>query len=245
MNETDKANEIDKEIRESNALRIYNRIRYLQNVFYIYERNYKELETTLTTFRTPEIIIPFFDEKKGDDFNILINELRRYFHNYVASAATLRSHAQIIIPEAYNPSEFFTEYQNKVDIEFKYEPLSVFVQDLRNYTLHRSLPATYSQIQFHQNEQTKQSMPTARAYLDKESLLQGYDKWTRASKKYLAEAPDEIDLSDLINNHHDKFASFYNWLNNRLNEIHSDELLWLQTKSNELRMILEPIFKQS
>jgi hypothetical protein len=121
--------------------------------------------------------------------------------------------------------------------------MSVFVQDLRDYTLHYTLPATISQIQLSQNPQTKQQELTCRALLGKESLLQGYG-WNTVSKEYLAEAPDEIDLLVLTNNHHDKFVSFYTWLINRLNDIHATELEWLHNKTNELRKILEPIRKQ-
>jgi hypothetical protein len=243
VNETDKANEIDKEIRESDALGIYNRLMYLNNIFYIYERNYFEFEKLLTAFHTPQIILPLFDEEKRDDFHLLINELIRYLHNYVTSAATLKDHARIMIRAAYKNSEFLAEYQTKIDNVFTNDPISVFVQDLRNYTLHCALPATFSQIQFLQDQKTKQQIPITRALLDKDSLLHGY-KWKPASKEYLAEAPDEIDLLVLLNTHHDKYVSFYDWLINRLKDIHGDELEWLQKKTNELSKILEPIYKQ-
>jgi hypothetical protein len=243
MNETDKANALDKEIKESEAFRIYNRLIYLKDVFYIYERNYYEFEKLLTAFNAPQVILPFFDEEKRDGFHLLINELNRYFHNYVTSATTLKDHARIMVREAYKETGFIYEYQTRIDDVFKKDPMSVFVQDLRDYTLHYTLPATISQIQLSQNPQTKQQELTCRALLGKESLLQGYG-WNTVSKEYLAEAPDEIDLLVLTNNHHDKFVSFYTWLINRLNDIHATELEWLHNKTNELRKILEPIRKQ-
>jgi hypothetical protein len=243
MNESDEANTIDDEIRGSNALRIYNRIVYLHDVFYIFQRNHSEFQKLLAAFYTPKVILPFFDREKRDDLHLLINELARHFHNYVTSAQTLATHTRIMIKAAYGNSEFIDEYQVRKDITFKDDPLSVFVQDLRNYTLHYSLPATFSQIQLSQDPQTKQQTTTSRALLEKESLLQGY-KWKPASRKYLSGTPDEIDLMDLINKHYNKFVSFYDWLNNRLNDNHATELKWLENKTSELRKILDPIYKQ-
>jgi hypothetical protein len=148
-----------------------------------------------------------------------------------------------MIREAYKNSEFINEYQERIDDSFTNDPISVFVKDLRNYTLHCSLPATFSQIQLSQDPQTKQQITTSRALLDKESLLHGY-RWEPASKEYLAEAPNEIDLLDLISKHHNKFVQFYDWLINRLKVIHVTELEWFQNKTNELRKILEPLYEQ-
>lgn len=180
--------------------------------------------------------------KKKDDFHLLNNELNRYFHNYVASAQTLADHTRIMVRAVYRNSEFINEYQARIDNSFTSDPVSVFVKDLRNFTLHYALPATFSQIQFSEDPQTKQQTITSKALLGKQSLLYGY-KWKLASKEYLAEAPDEIDLLDLINKHHNKFVSFYDWLINRLKDIHASELEWLQNKSSELGKILEDIYK--
>ncbi len=239
MNEPDKASGIDIEIKESNAFRIYNRIIFLKDVFYIFDRNYSEFGKLLKAFNTPETILPFFDENKRNEMHLLINELIRHFHNYVTSAQTLVTHTRIMIRESYKNTEFINEYQTRIEKTFTNDPISVFVKDLRNYTLHHALPATFSQIQLSPNPQEI----TSRALLIKESLLHGY-RWEPASKEYLAVAPSEIDLLELIDKHHEKFATFYDWLLNRLNDIHSVELEWLQKKNQEMWEILDHFYNK-
>jgi hypothetical protein len=241
MNGPDKAVALDQEIRGSDALRIYNRLVYLSDVIHLYQRNYYEFQKLLTAFNTPEAILTFMGDDKRDDLHLLINELNRYFLNYVTSAQTLKDHCRIMIKATYKNQEFMDEYQAKIDQTFTNNPLSVFVQDLRDYTLHYALPATISQIQFLRDPQTKQSSASSRALLDKKSLLYGY-KWQSASKKYLAESPEEIDLLDLINKHHNKFVLFYDWLLNRLKSIHAIELEWLEKKTEELQKMFAPIY---
>ena len=104
----------------------------------------------------------------------------------------------------------------KKDETFKNNPLPVFVKDLRNYTLHYALPATFAQMEVSQDAQTKKQIITTQAFLNKKSLLHGYDYWKPESKKYLSEPGDEIDLLDLINKHHNIFTIFYDWLIYRL-----------------------------
>ncbi len=243
MNEMDKADSIDKEIRGSNALRIYNRLIYLTDVFHIFERNYSEFQKLLTAYNTPLAILPFMGDDKREEFRFINNELSRYFHNYITSAQTLADITRNMIREVYKNSDFINDYQARVEDSFKNNPISVFVKELRNYTLHYALPATLSQFQVSQDPETKQQITTSHALLHKESLLYGY-KWEPAAKHYLAEASNDIDLLDLINTHHSIFVEFYDWLINRITDIHTTELDWLQKKTAELRKIIDPIFEQ-
>ena len=61
----------------------------------------------------------------------------------------------------------------KKDETFKNNPLPVFVKDLRNYTLHYALPATFAQMEVSQDAQTKKQIITTHAFLNKKSLLHG------------------------------------------------------------------------
>jgi hypothetical protein len=244
MDEMDKANAIENEIKESNAFRVYHRLIYLTDVFHIFERNYSEFQKLLTAYKTPLAILPFMSDDKREEFRFINNELSRFFHNYITSAQTLAEITRIMIREVYKDSDFLNEYQARVDNSFKNNPISVFMKELRNYTLHCALPATFSQFQISQDPETKQQITTSHALLHKESLLHGY-KWEPLAKHYLAEAPNEIDLLDLINMHHSIFVSFYDWLINRIKDIHNTELDWLLNKQEELRKIIYPIFEQS
>ena len=104
---------IDKEIRVSNALRIYCRLIYLTDVFHIFERNYYDFNKLLMAYNTPQAILAFFGDEDKDDFHLINNELNRYFHNYVTSAQTLAAHTRIMIERNYKNLEFINEYHKK------------------------------------------------------------------------------------------------------------------------------------
>jgi hypothetical protein len=242
MIEPNKAAELDKKIKGSNEFRIYNRLIYLSDIFYIFNRNYNEFQRLLMIYGTPQAILQFFDDEKRDEFHIINNELNRCFHNYVASSQTLAEHTRIIIRESYKNSEFMNEYQERVDYSFKCNPVSVFIKDLRNFTLHYSLPITLPQVEFSQDLKTKRQTASSKAVLQKDSLLHDY-KWDSISRHYLDGFSEEIDLMGVINQHHEIFLSFYEWLFNRLKEIHAPELNWLENETAELHRLVNLIYK--
>jgi len=57
------------------------------------------------------------------------------------------------------------------------------------------------------------------------------------------EASDEIDLLELMEKHHQKFVFFYDWLINRLTNLHDYELRGLNGKQEYLNKNMESIYK--
>ena len=99
------------------------------------------------------------------------NEFDRLLHNVVAAIGTLIDHTRVVA-RRYEGTPFYDEYTRRVQ-QVGALPAARFVKDLRNYMLHRSLPAPYNQVTLTQqkvtyqlhaegNQQTPPSPETAR-----------------------------------------------------------------------------------
>jgi hypothetical protein len=228
--------QIVKTIRESNEIRIQNRLRYLADVFYIYQRNHRRLDQLLRVFYEPETMLPLWNVKRRSEMDLVIKELLVYLHNYLAATKTLVDHTRTMMRTYYAEHPFIKEYQKQVDKEFTSNPLAKFIHDLRNYMLHYSLPETLSELNITKNQDTGQPVADTGVRLSKETLLT-WSGWKVPAKRFLDDLEGDIDLLEIIGDHEAKVRAFNEWLLNRLKEVHSEELQWLEEKFDELERL--------
>src|SRR5258706_2019743 len=67
-------------------------------------------------------------------------EVARRVHNFVAASLTLGEHTRNYMRDHYSKTPVLERYQARIDAEFAPDPLGRFVQDLRNFMLHKGLP---------------------------------------------------------------------------------------------------------
>jgi hypothetical protein len=79
----------------------------------------------------------------------------------------------------YEDNNLFPEYQERVDNEFKYDPLSKFVQDLRRYCQHFKSPIVMFRTTADGNGRPIRNISIP---LDD---LQAFKDWSAPAKKYL------------------------------------------------------------
>lgn len=112
-------------------------------------------------------------------------------------------------------------------VEFRDSPLACFVQQLRNYTLHRRLPIAYGTLSWHQGGQVVSRIGLAR------DDLAAWEKWTSTARRYLDEAPENIDLLDLVDEYTTRVGAFNDWFGPTFVEGHLaafDELKLLEAE---------------
>lgn len=85
---------MSKEITTSRAFKIEMRIEWIRNSFYIFDRNYLELKQLLLACDKPEVFMKFFGNEKQEENNLIMNEIRRRLHNFLAAAKTLIDHTR-------------------------------------------------------------------------------------------------------------------------------------------------------
>ncbi len=234
MPDIGKATELDNAIRASPALIAHRRIEAIAHAHYVFQRNYEELKDALDKATDPGAILPIHDIDRRAELDIVLMEIRRLLHNFLAAAKTLVDQTRVIITDGYRNHTFFERYKKEIQDRFATNPTANFVQDLRNYLLHYGLPATFSRVTLSRGIHADGLTIEAKVTLSTESLLH-WDGWSQAARELLQNAGGDIDLDDIARTYRTSVDQFHRWLTDELTAIHSADLAWLADMSRQLR----------
>jgi hypothetical protein len=141
-------------------------------------------------------------------------------HNYVASTMTLVDHSRRLMAD--RTGELKREHDAK-KTELLAHPEVRFIQELRNFMLHRSLPFlghTYKMSDLN----TAEPKVDMQIELGVKELLE-WDGWTAGPRGYMATCEDDkLQLLPLIEKHGDLIFRFNAWIINTLAEANSEAL---------------------
>jgi hypothetical protein len=140
---------------------------------------------------------------KDDVQDAFYNEFDRLLHNVVAAIGTLIDHTRIVA-KRYEATPFYDEYSRRV-AEVGKLPAAKFVKELRNYMLHQSLPAPYSQVNLSPQQVTYQ------LHVSVPSLLES-SSWSPASRTYLARYGDELPIRKPFDEYTASIDGLYEWM---------------------------------
>jgi hypothetical protein len=158
--------------------------------------------------------------------------LDQKLHNYLAGAFTLVDHVRRIV-ESRNDEP--VEKMLAAKPALLANPEVSFMQDLRNFTLHRTLPVTSSRVNVTAPNQAEMTMESF-IELSIPSLLE-WKKWTSTSKAFLAAQGDAVNLRPVVAKHGELILTFNTVFFNDLeaaNATHLDGLNELVTERNAL-----------
>ena len=162
-----------------------------------------------------------------EDFLIFRQEMFRLLLNYLASIAALKDISRNIKNKLNEKIRIQYDEQIKVmTLDYTID----FLQNLRNYTLHKKLPlfsvkfSAYRKNIFDEKMEIKQVL-----YLKKNELLK-WKKWSKNSRNFIkSHEKDELDLSEIINNYHIHVEGFTNYFIYTIREEYKIELTELET----------------
>ena len=157
--------------------------------------------------------------------------LDRFIHNYVAATKSLVDHTRRLT-QRYGGSPFAVEYEQRKKLVAA-AGATAFVNDLRNFVLHRALPLTGHTVRFQRDPIEEFE---SQAYLQTRSLLE-WDGWSSKAKDYLAARGETVDLSAAIEDHMQLVRALYDWLFAQFGELHRvdiDEVNKLVNLYNEV-----------
>ncbi|BAZ85472.1 hypothetical protein [Dolichospermum compactum] len=212
--------------QNSPEMEIYKNLLALKASFRVFNGNFNELQEYLEHLKTPNEALVKYSYNKRENIEALIDESSRLFHNFLSSAKSLVDHTRVIVNRLYPADhEFNQEYQNKLQADLANHPIQKFIQNLRNYTQHYTLPIPDLQIAF--GEDMKFTMQ-----IDTKELLK-WKKWGD-SKPYLENLGDSFSLVDLANEYYQIIQDFYVWLTERQHNIHQQDLENLKNMQKDL-----------
>ena len=228
--------DISNKVYESEAFKKFTRLLTLDVNFFVFDRNYRDLKLASKNFSTPEMIPRLLNKKESED---MLYHLVRLLHNYLAAAKTLVDVTRTLINEWYRKTDFIIEYKEQIKTRFENNKLAGFIEDLRNYALHYSLPITGLRIQLTNDPLTKEQTERVTFFIEK-ATLQQWLNWSKG-KDYLQKANDEIVIENLVDNYYQEVLAFHGWMHKRLEEIHGDDLRWLNEMGQRMQELLRPL----
>lgn len=113
---------------------------------------------------------------------------------------SLKDHTNIVVDRVFT-DVLYAPYERQVTNIFTEKPVAHFVQELRNYSLHRRLPLAGA---------TSKAGKTT-LYLSKQKLLEGKN-WGGTSKKFLETDEDYVPISQFTTDYYAIVQSFHQWL---------------------------------
>jgi hypothetical protein len=203
-------------LEQSREMEIHQNLQALQFSFQVFEGNFAELVKLLEPLEDPrESLLMYAAPDKRENLDHLIVDTKRLLHNFLASAKSLVDHTRVIVNRLYpEDHEFRIEYQKKLNQDLSGNALQKFVQNLRNYTQHYTLPVLALQISFSSDSNELNS--TLRIDVE---ILKQWDKWG-GSKAYLESLENGLPVIALASGYYILIQDFYIWLSDRQSDIH-------------------------
>lgn len=217
--------ELEERLVGSEGYGLYMKVRALGRSYYIFDRNHRALVVILEKLvEEPGSLLPIFVQPTQESFYLLEANVAIVLHNFLAGAKTLVDHTRVLVRDLYGGSAFEDEYQKKVDERLKNSPVVQFVQRLRNYALHKSIPVTTTKLRIKRVGTEQNEVSLSGSITLNVDELRGWDGWSSKDREYLDAIGKEIEITRLANEYRAVIDGFHSWLQERQQELHSDSL---------------------
>lgn len=194
---------LEAEVREHAGTIAHALMNEIGRAFGVWVRNSVDLYALLAYAETDEemqmeLIRNVGDQSKREDY---MRALDKHMHAYTASLGTLIDITRRVM-DKYPDTDLYREWERRSLIVRAVEGAE-FIRQLRNFLSHFANPPI--------NTRGDLIAGTAEVLLDPESL-NGYKKWSAASKDYIAAHPDGVRLSTIMPTYQQSMQEFYAWL---------------------------------
>jgi|GEM_PF-1324508 len=169
-------------------------------------------------------------------------ELSRHIHNFVAAAMTLVEHTRKFMRTNYEGQAILDIYEKEAKARFVTSPVAQFVQELRNYMVHKGLPSSsmYMTMKAQPDSFDGSMSVETGVRFQTEALLEGY-KWNGVARQFLTDAGEYLHVHDFANEYVDLVDQFHGWLDSTLEEHHRSDLEDLVELGEQLRTSSRPV----
>jgi len=186
------------------------------NTLAIFEANYRELDRLMAFICESPAGDKLFRPENHFAWEQSMHEVIRLLHNFVSAVSALVDHSRRLYRRMYKPTRLFPEYENEVKQRFVDSEIIQFVQGLRDYCLHYRTPSIGTTMTL---MDIKQEKFVKAVTLSKRDLLD-FD-WNAAAKRFLADAPEQIDLRTCLSQYHGAIDDFYKWFSQQVRALHA------------------------
>lgn len=234
MDELERLDQLEQLYFQSDELQIKLRLKTLWHSYWIFHRNYVELQKYLEEIQKLPTFFQWISVDAYIERDQVLLELTRMLHNFLSSAMMLVDHTRALVKLWYDQHIFFQQYDSEIKNRFRKSDLHRFIQCLRNYTLHYLLPLPHVNLSFSRNSLSEEFVNHSAIVLSRKQLLQ-WKGWDQKARSYLQSNDGDIVLGDLLNEYFKIVHDFHSWMHKQLQEIHEDELMKLKEMANEIK----------
>jgi hypothetical protein len=232
--------ELMDELKGSVGHEVITALESLGWTVYTFQANHRDLKTLLefveTDPRGDDLFLPL---RHRDKLHEALREIIRRLHNFAASAKSLEDHTRVLRKHMHQrPSERMhrdleldEETQGRIDKLFIQDRLAQFVQQLRDYAVHRGLPGA----EFRMSQQ-KGGPIVKQVRLPVQQLVVGWD-WNTRSKAYMESCGQSVPLLETIEEYERRTREFYVWFEDHYRELYASEIEEYRSKEWELAIL--------
>ena len=228
-----------KKINDSKGTFLTNRIYQIQISLLTFEKNYKDLETSLINFSNPKISSKLWELGHKERARLYLWNVSRFLQNFLSSAFTFREHLRFITRKVFKEHIFLKEFAKQVNDTFADDPLSNFIMRFRNTYLHTcvaGISASFN-LEFNKNRINSEIL------LIKSQLLNSSNEWNSQSLKFISSMEEEVPLLQIMRRYFDKVYKFYEWYEKRYFKIFENDFNELNKLKEDYNQIQKNIFK--
>lgn len=162
-------------------------------------------------------------------------EICRLLHNFIASSYSLKETFDAFAKRYKKTNEnFLREYYQERD-NLKNIPVYEFVYGLRIYIQHIKIPNIINETNW-----TRDTNELNQKVLLDKSPFNDFNRITEIGKKFLDSFETNINIETMVVEYYSTIQKFINWVFQKLQQIHQDDLLKLNNKKKEFKQILIP-----
>jgi len=210
---------------------VYFIIQSMQINYILFRRNFEELERLQNQFNQPLIFqeLALETEKAQEIVQDVILEFTRLLHNFLAAAKMLVDVTRTWVKKEFEGKDFFDSYQDEITKRFINNIHAKFLGDLRNFTLHRTLPLAMPELRMQKvsEHELKSSLGIV---LLKNHLLE-WDEWSDLGRMEIQMAieEEEIDIQSILNQYFKNVTEFTQWLFWQVKDLFGKEISQINT----------------
>ena len=179
-----------------------DKIRSLRTAKDLFEHSHEELICALSEFHNFTRTSSFYERAHRPEHRKLETKIRKEIYCFSSLAHSLPDQFRKLRSD-WEPNNF----AERMKAAFREDGLHDFICGLRNALHHRSMVEADWEIR------NSGSAATSHYVFAKDELVAvGRDAWNASGRKYLDNAPPEIDIGILVRDYFDRVREFYDWL---------------------------------
>jgi len=202
-------------LSKTKGAEVSNRLDWLDYCLFLFEENHKSIESYSDYTEQQEVVIQMFTSKNYA--STVQGTFVRHLHNFLVSSESLVEHTRGSMRRWYSGTELLKKYETKVRDTFVGDPLVSFIEDLRNYCVHKSPIGIITHHRLSKNDVSNST------YIHRNSIL-GWSRLSARGKQYLERHQSDVPIMEPITEYKEKVVNFRHWLRREFEDYHAKDI---------------------